>query len=353
MRLLILGGTAWLGHTVAAFARDHGHDVTCLARGSAAVPEGVRLVVADRSTADPGVSFAEPQAGPDPYAAVPGEWDAVLDVSRQPGQVRAAVRALAGRAAYLAFVSTCSVYADSSAPHPDESAAVVEPFVGEVAGDADYGSGKMACEQAVLAGFGAARCLIARAGLIGGPGDWSGRSGYWPWRFANPSTDDGAVVVPAEPELAAQVVDVRDLAAWLLECCAAARPGVVDAVGPSVPLAEHLATARAVAGHTGPVLDADPDWLVAQGISHWMGERSMPLWLPLPEYAGFAARRGERARALGLTTRPLAQTLADALGWERQRAATDGPDRLWRSGLDDDQARALVQAWRARGAAAG
>ncbi len=132
MRLLILGGTAWLGHTVAALARDHGHDVTCLARGSAAVPEGVRLVVADRSVFLPGAS-ADPLAGPDLYAAVPGEWDAVLDVSRQPGQVRAAVRALAGRAAYLAFVSTCSVYADSSAPHPDESAAVLEPFVGEVA----------------------------------------------------------------------------------------------------------------------------------------------------------------------------------------------------------------------------
>ena len=129
--------------------------------------------------------------------------------------------------------------------------------------------------------------------------------------------------MPAEPQLAAQVVDVRDLAAWLLDCCTAARPGVVDAVGPSVPLAEHLATARQVAGHTGPVLEADPDWLVAQGISHWMGERSLPLWLPMPEYAGFASRRGERARALGLTTRPLAQTLADALGWEQQRAATD------------------------------
>jgi nucleoside-diphosphate-sugar epimerase len=333
MRLLVLGGTAWLSRTVAADAAARGHDVTCLARGrSGAIAEGARLVAADRTS-------------PDAYDIVAQQdWDAVLDVSRQPGQVRGAVDALAGRTAYLAFVSTGNVYLDSSIPEADESASLHYPLESEeMQSPDDYGPAKVACELAVLDRMGADRCLLARSGLIAGPGDPFDRGGYWPLRFAVPGTPDGAVVVPHVPGLDTQLVDVRDLAAWLVDCCERQTPGVVDAVGERIPLADHLQVARAVAGHTGPVLAASPQWLEEHGVNHWMGERSMPLWLPLPEYAGFGSRVGAAARAIGLAPRPLADTLADTLAWEQTLA----PDRPRKAGLTTAEAVALVEAWRA------
>ncbi len=311
---------------------QRGHDVTCLARGDSGGPaHGVRFLPADR-------------ARPGAYELVAQQdWDAVVDVARQPGQVRDAVHAMAERTAYLAFVSTGNVYADHSIRGADESAALLPPLAGEVmTGPDDYGPAKVACEQAVRRGLGTDRCLIARAGLIGGPGDEFDRSGYWPWRFAEPATNDGAVVVPDVPALGTQLVDVRDLAGWLVDCCERQAPGVVNAVGDHVPLGEHLAIAREVAGHIGPVLPAAPEWLGGQGVSPWMGQRSMPLWLPMPEYAGFCTRDGAAARALGLRCRPLAQTLADTLRWERTRDR----DRVRQAGLTDAEAVALVDAWR-------
>jgi len=336
MRLLVLGGTAWLGREVAAQALARGHEVTALARGvSGAVPDGVDLVAVDRDD-------------PSAYAAVPGDWDAVVDLTRHPGHARGAAAALAGRAAYLAFVSTISVYAAHDDPHAGTSAPLLTPLDGDLLTDrADYGNAKVACEQAVQAGFGPARSLLARCGLIGGRGDHTHRSSYWPWRFAHPGTADAAVVVPDEPDLSTQLVDVRDLASWLVTCCERRTAGVVDAVGDCLPLAGHLETARAVAGHRGPVLAAAPDWLLAAGVGHWAGDRSMPLWLPLPEFAGMTARNTDPARALGLRCRPLAQTLADALADERAHGWGRRPDEVGDGvGLTDEAARELVERYR-------
>lgn len=333
MRLLILGGTAWLGHEIADQAVARGHDVTALARGSSGtVPSGVRLVVADRD--DPTV-----------YAAVPGDWDAVVDLTRHPGHSRGAVAALAGRAAYLAFVSTISVYAAHDLVGASPASALCAPLAADRLTDpADYGSAKVACEQAVIGGFGTDRSLLARCGLIGGPGDPTHRSSYWPWRFAHPATPDAAVVVPQVPGLMTQVVDIRDLASWLVTCCERGTAGIVDAVGESVPLADHLQAARDVAGHTGPVLTAAPDWLLAEGVGHWSGPRSLPLWLPLPQFAGMTRRDASPARALGLHPRTLRETLADALAWELAHGWGAGPeDAGAAAGLTDDQARELVR----------
>jgi 2'-hydroxyisoflavone reductase len=327
MKLLLLGGTAWLGGQIASLAVERGHSVTALARGtSGPVPPGVHFVVSDRDA-------------PEPYAAVAGDWDAVLDVTRHPGHVRGAAAALNERTAYLALVSSASVYAAHDNPGGTTSDPLLAPIDTDLMETSEvYGEAKAACERAAVAGFGADRTLIARAGLIGGPGDESSRSGYWPWRFAHPGTPDGAVVVPDVPALSTQLIDVRDLAAWLVECCERHTAGIIDAVGETVSLTEHLAIARTVAGHQGPVLRADPDWLVAQGIQHWSGERSLPMWLPLPEYAGFMARAEGPARTAGLHPRPLTQTLADALEWEESRGATERS-----SGLSDHDARELAR----------
>jgi len=330
MRLLVLGGTAWLGRYIAAIAAERGHHVTCLARGVAGgTPPGASFRRADRD-------------GPDAYREVVGEdWDVVIDVSRQPGQVRRAATALARRSGSFVFVSSTNVYADHATPGADENAALLPALTGDVMASMEtYGQAKVACEQHVVAGFGPDRSLIARAGLIGGPGDTFDRTGYWPVRFRHPAAGDGSVLVPDVPGLATQVIDVRDLAAWLVDAGGRRLSGIFNVVGETIPLPGHLALAREVAGHTGPVVAAGQDWLIAHDVQPWMGERSLPLWLPIPEYAGFSSRDGGAARAAGLTTRPLAQTLADTLAWELGRNL----QQPRRAGLSDHDERRLLHA---------
>lgn len=327
MRLLVLGGTAWLSGQVAQVAVSRGDDVTCLARGaSGALPAGVRWVRADRTQ-------------PGAYQAVVGQdWDVVLDVSRQPGQVRGAVSALAQRTDHWVFVSSGNVYADHSTPNGDEAGVLLPALLGEVMQSMEtYGQAKVACEQHVLAGVGADRSLTARVGLIGGPGDVFDRSGYWPLRFARPARSDGAVLVPEAPTLPVQVIDVRDLAAWLVHAGAQRTSGTMNAAGTTLLLPEHLAVARSVAGHTGPVVTAPSGWLQEQQVEPWMGERSLPLWLTDPDWQGFNALNSSRARNAGLVTRPLEQTLADTLAWELTREP-----RPRRAGLSDHDERALL-----------
>jgi 2'-hydroxyisoflavone reductase len=331
VRILVLGGTAWLGGLVAAAAAERQYEVTCVARGqSGEAPSGARLVRADRER-------------PGAYDDVEGaEWDAVIDVSRQPGQVKRAVDALSPRSRSFLFVSSASVYADHGTPGQAEDAPLLPALDGDVMETMDtYGNAKVACEQHVLDGFGADRSLIARVGLIGGPGDITDRTGYWPWRFANPAADDGSVLVPDAPDLSTQVIDVRDLATWLVESAAGGRHGIFSATGEAVALPRHLEAARTVAGSAGPMVAAPQDWLLDHGVEPWMGERSLPLWLPLPDYAGFSARDSGAARAAGLVTRPLEATLADTLAWERTR----DPGRR-RAGLADDDERSLLRALR-------
>ena len=297
----------------------------------------------------PAWSWSAPdRTEPGAYDAVRDrDWDAVLDVSRQPGQVRTAVEALRGQASRFLFVSSGNVYADHRVPGQDESSPLLPPLAGEVMESmAEYGEAKVACERHVLDGFGPDAALVARVGLIGGPGDWSGRTGYWPLRFAKPAAPDGAVLVPAAPEVPTSVIDVRDLAAWLVEAARAQTVGVLNAAGPAVRLADHLETARQVAGHTGPVVPVDETWLAEHGVQPWMGEQSLPLWLDDPDWYGFNARDSGAARRVGLVTRPLADTLADTLAWER----TQDPDRVRRAGLTPAEERALLDAWRSRAA---
>ena len=290
MQILVLGGTAWLGRELARQAVDLGHDVTCLARGvSGAVPPRSGFVRADR---------AEPGA----YDQVSGQsWDVVIDVSRQPGQVRDAVTALVRSAARYVFVSTGNVYADHRTPGQDEDSPLLPPSQSDVLVDMEtYGEAKVACEEHVLTAFGAQRSLIARAGLIGGPGDISDRSGYWPLRFARPAASDGAALVPDAPELSAQLIDVRDLAAWLLSVSSRGVTGVFNATGETLPLSAYLDSAREVAGHSAPLVPAESRWLLDAGVEPWMGERSLPLWLPDPAWQGFTTRDSSRARRAGL-----------------------------------------------------
>jgi 2'-hydroxyisoflavone reductase len=329
MRILALGGTSWLGGEVARAGLDRDHVVTCLARGeSGQVPMGAALVSADREE-----STAYDQV-------CDQDWNGVVDVSWQPGFVRRAVGALAGRTTTWIYVSSCSVYAAHDAIGADESAAVLPAFAGDHATMEAYGAAKVACERIVLDAVGRDRTVIARSGLIGGPGDHTDRTGYWPWRFAHPSTEDRSVLVPAEQDISTQVVDVRDLAVWMVRCIEDSASGIFNVSGPATPLAHHLAAAGAVAGHSGPLVAVTNEWLVSHEVQEWSGPRSLPLWLCTAGWEGFAARCTDAAVAAGLVCRPLDQTLSDVLAWERSRDH-GGPRR---AGLEPALERQLIEA---------
>ena len=312
--VLVLGGTAWLGREVAAAAVARSHDVACLARGeSGDVPDGVALVRADRD---------DPSSYDD---LTTRRWDTVVDVTRQPGHARKAVLTLGAQAEHWTLVSTGNVYADLAHPmHEDD--ALRDPLSDDHASPELYGEGKVACEESVSA---LPKHLILRAGLLGGPGDPSDRAGYWVARFT--AAGDEPVLVPDVPGTDVQVLDVRDLASFIVDAALRGVSGVMNVAGLSSTLTDFLSTSADVAGHTGVAVGASVDWLLEHDVQPWMGERSLPLWLP-DEALGMAAMDTARAAAAGLQRRPLVETLADTLLDERAR----GLDRERRAGLTRD-----------------
>jgi 2'-hydroxyisoflavone reductase len=331
MRVLVLGGTVFLSHAVAEEARDRGHEVTAAARGqSGTVPDGVRLVHLDRDRPDGLAPLTEGGSG----------YDAVVDVTRQPGQARRALALLAERARHWTFVSSGSVYADNSTPNQRVAGSpLVEPHPDDDSSMESYGPRKVACEEAVRAAAGD-RAMICRAGLIVGPGDVNDRFGYWPLRLAR----GGEVLAPGSPGDPVQVIDVRDLAAWIVRAAEDGVAGTFDGVGPVMTRADFLARIAAGVGVEPRLTWVDQAFVVGQGVEPWMGPRSLPLWLPLPEYAGFMTRDDSPSVAAGLVTRDLADTARDTLAWER---SVDGSHKLI-AGLTAEEEAELLRAWHAR-----
>jgi 2'-hydroxyisoflavone reductase len=329
--LLVLGGTSWVGGAVARTALARGHRVTCLARGEAGdPPAGVTWVRADRA-----------EAGA--YDDVTGSrWDVVVEVSWQPELVRGALEALSAAVEHWVYVSSGSVYADEDVPDADETAPLHEPHrdPGPV-GVEQYSGAKVACERLVVDAMGAERSLLARAGLIGGDGDRSDRLGYWPARIARADDLDTVLVPPRSAPV--QVIDVEDLAEWLVLCAEQRVAGAYNAVGDPTTVGAVLDDTCAAAGRVPDFVEADDAWLREHGVEPWAGPESLALWLPQPEYAGFAARRNDAAKAAGLQVRPLAATLEATLAWELEL----GLERPRKAGLTPARERELLDRLRA------
>ncbi len=316
---LVLGGTRFLSHAVAADAVSRGHEVVCVARGeSGAVPAGATLVVADRDVSGS-------------LDRLRGErFDAVVDVATiSLPWVRDALDVLGATAGHWTFVSTINVYADPAAIGQGVDAELLPPLEAgaDPVPDRDpdaYGAIKVASENAVRQAVGD-RAFVVRAGLICGPGDRSDRFGYWALRFAR----GGRAVVPDVPEQPMQIVDVRDLAAWIVDSGERGLTGVFDGSGPRSTLGAVLDEIAAAVG--APDLDrvpVAPSVLAAAGVTPWAGPRSLPLWLP-DSHVGIAARDTTPARAAGLHPRPIADTARAALAHEH----TLGADRARQAGL--------------------
>ncbi|MCW5801380.1 MAG: NAD-dependent epimerase/dehydratase family protein [Deltaproteobacteria bacterium] len=318
--VLILGGTQWVGRALAAEALRRGHRVTCLARGMAgAVADGATLVVADRTA-------------PDAYAAVAGRaWDVVIDVARDASFAQPAAEALAARAGHWTFISSGAAYARQDEPGADEAAALLDPA------PTPYGAAKSAIEAAYRAALGG-RLLIARAGLIGGPGDATCRTGYYVARAAR---DDAPMLVPDVGDAPLQLLDARDLAAWILSAAERGLAGAFNAVGDRTTVGAFLAASRAIAGHRGAAVAVPGAWIAAHGVADWDGPESLPVWLADPAWSACLDRSNAAAVREGLRRRPLDETLRDLLVWER----AEGLDRKRAAGLSAARERELIAAW--------
>lgn len=313
--VLILGGTGWLSGRIARRWVAQGARVTCLARGERAAPDGAVLVRGDRDDART-------------YDLLDRPWDEVVDIPSRADHVRDAVDALGDRAAHWTYISSVSVYADADVDGADETARLEAPA--QDGDEYDYAAQKVAAEEQVRT-LGE-RTHIIRPGLIVGAGDPSDRFGYWAAAFDRAGSE--AVLVPRVAGRHVQVVEVGDLAAFATNIDLT---GVHDAIGDPTPLDEVLDAFRTATGHGGDVRSASDDWLEAHGVQPWMGERSLPLWLPA-EYSGLTTRSNRAYRAAGGTQTPWAPLIAQVLEDERAR----GLDRSRRAGLTRADERALL-----------
>lgn len=300
MKLLILGGTKFLGRHAVDSALVAGHEVTIFTRGQTN-PELFPEVEHLQGDRDGDLAALEGRA-----------WDGVVDTSGYvPRVVRQSAELLRDTVARYVFVSSISVYDDFSRPI-DESTAVAQledPATEEVM--EHYGALKAACETVIEEVFGD-RGANVRAGLIVGPYDPTDRFTYWPRRLAA----GGEVLGPADPGAPVQFVDARDLAAWLVKLALEGPGGVFNATGPAEPLtfAELLERSRAAIGADGRVRWIDEQTLLDAGVEAWS---ELPLWLPGDDYAGMARADTRRARTAGLAFRPLEETVVDTLAWDR------------------------------------
>ena len=323
MRLLLIGGTNFVGRATVEEALRRGHEVTLFNRGQTN-PElftEVEKLRGDRTS--------------DLIALAGRTWDAVIDPSTSvPQVVRASAELLVDAVEHYVYISSISAYANFTGPSKEDDAT---KELGDLPADrlledySNYGPLKALSEQVVRGVYGS-RGTVVRPGLIVGAYDPTGRFTYWPHRIAR----GGDVVVPAPADEQVQFIDVRDLAAWLLDITDRRQDGTFNATGAGLTWRELVETCRDVAGSDANFVWVDGDFLVEQGVEEWMG---LPLWIHDPEWIGMHMADVTKAIAAGLTFRPLAETVRETL---ELAETTDA------AGLTPGREDELLQAWAAR-----
>lgn len=362
-RILILGGTGFLGPALIDAVLARGHKLTLFNSGrtenrrvaagrDSVVPEGVEVLIGNRDPlltaddrrlrGDPDIESKRDPNSPRGLSQLEGrEWDAVIDTSGYfPRMVAASAEFLAPNVGQYMFVSSISVYSSTSVPGADETAELLgldDPTTEEFGEQFEnYGGGKALCEQAAEAAL-PGRTTNVRPGYIVGPRDTSRRWSFWPWRAAQ----GGEMAVPGKPEDPIQIIDVRDLAEWMVLCCEQRIMGEFNATGPASELSMRrmLEGCRAAAGSDVRFTWADAEFLAER-------ELNFPIWLaPEGETAGFHRVSVERAMASGLTFRTIEDTARATLDWLGS-LPEDLATRVMMP-FDLEQEAAALEAWRA------
>lgn len=328
MKLLILGGTRFVGRHLVEAALTAGHEVTLFHRGRHEVEFSapVETLHGDR--------------GGDLAALRGRRWEAVVDTSGYAARdVRASAELLTDTVDHYTFVSSISVYADFSRIGMAETAAVHAPDeISTEVTPATYGAMKVACERVVEVVF-PGRSAIVRPGLIVGPHDYMDRFPYWCRRIAA----GGEVLAPGDPERPVQLIDVRDLAAWMQRLAEKRRAGVFNATGPAETptMREMLEGIRAGVGSDARFTWVPDEFLLDAEVGQW---EEMPFWVS-EKSVGVLAVDVRRAVAAGLTFRPVPESARDTLAWLQHR----GTEPEQRAGLAPEREQELLRAWRERG----
>ena len=324
MKFLILGGTKFLGRHLVDAALSGGHEVTLFNRGKTApgLFSNVETILGDRE------QDIEKLAG--------REWDAAIDVAGYlPRIVRLSAEALKGSVQRYVFISSISVYTDYRKVRINESDPVgklEDESVEEITGET-YGPLKALCEKVVQEIYGE-RALVIRPGLIVGPHDPTDRFTYWPMRVKR----GGDMITPDKPQTPIQIVDVRDLSAFIVQLIEEGASGIYNATGPDreLMMGDFLDACKLVAGSVATFHWASAEFLQEHNVQPWS---DMPVWIPdTEEDAGFSRVDVSKAVQAGLKFRPLEETIRDTIAW----AETRPEDHEWRAGLNPDKERILL-----------
>lgn len=338
LRILILGGTGFTGPYQVRYALGRGHKITVFNRGKThpgELPEGVEQLIGDRNGKLDALKNRQ--------------WDMVIDnPTSVPVWVRDAAQILKGSVDRYVFISTISVYADTSKPDTDEGAPLAKyngPDAMKESRDsiiaskyALYGPLKALSEQEAEKWF-PKKTLIIRPGLIVGPGDETDRFSYWPVRIDR----GGEVLAPGDPIDPVQFIDARDLAEWTIRMVESGETGIYNATGPErkLGIGEMLETMKSALSSNARFTWVGADFLEAQKVTPWS---DMPVWIPpRGEEAGGNQVSNKRALAKGLTFRPLADTARDTLAWFKT-LPQDRQSHL-KAGLTPEREAIVLAAW--------
>lgn len=345
MKLLILGGTVFLGRHVVHAAVAAGHEITLFNRGrsNADLFPDVEKLTGDRL------------AGIDGLQALRGRtWDAVIDTSGYVPRVAAAsAQVLGDSVAHYTFVSSISVYADMSSPGITEEAPVgtiPDPTTESITGES-YGPLKALCESVVTTAM-PGRTLIVRPGLLVGPHDPSGRFTYWPRRIAA----GGEVMAPGAPDCQVEFIDARDGAAWMIRAIEARLTGVFNMTGPAQPLGmgAFLDACRTTLNPAAHLTWLPEAFLLANGAIPWT---EVPMWIPADDGGGVLSVDIRKALQAGLAFRPIAETVRDTFEWDAAGnfvagVQTQASAARGKAGLEPAKEAELLRAWKASEAGA-